>query len=181
MWCLKKLLAMVFWSLISPSSGCCCLPLASESYLRRYLVGQDGSLGGSILKQSILSYPLPCTSWLSWAGFLIHWSRFLVNRLRFCIFSFTFSSASYSYCFLHFIRSFWLLSALVALFSCSSSLSEILFTITNVNIIRTTAPSHRWGFEPRPPRLAHQDYSIYTTNRLAYFPLEETFIDFAFR
>ena len=117
----------------------------------------------------------------SWAGFLIHWSRFLVKRLRFSIFSFTISSALYLYCFLHFIRSFRLLSALVALFSCSSSLSEILFSITNVNIIRTTAPSHRWGFEPRPPRLAHQDYSIYTTNRLAYFPLEETFIDFAFR
>ena len=38
---------------------------------------------------------------------------------------------------------------------------------TKVNIIRTNAPSHRWGFKPRPPRLAHQNYSIYSTNSLA--------------
>ena len=38
---------------------------------------------------------------------------------------------------------------------------------TKVNIIRTNAPGHRWGFEPRPPRLAHQNYSIYSTNSLA--------------
>ena len=38
---------------------------------------------------------------------------------------------------------------------------------TKVNIIRTNAPGHRWGFEPRPPRLAHQDYSIYSTNSSA--------------
>ena len=38
---------------------------------------------------------------------------------------------------------------------------------TKVNIIRTNAPSHRWGFKPRPPRLAHQNYSIYSTNSSA--------------
>ena len=38
---------------------------------------------------------------------------------------------------------------------------------TKENIIHTNGPSHRWGFELRPPRLAHQDYSIYFTNSLA--------------
>merc|ERR1711954_377082 len=38
---------------------------------------------------------------------------------------------------------------------------------TKVNIIRTNAPGHRWGFKPRPNGLAHQNYSIYSTNSLA--------------
>merc|ERR1712112_704581 len=48
---------------------------------------------------------------------------------------------------------------------CNPVLLEVL--TTKVNIIRTNAPGHRWGFEPRPPRLAHQNYSIYSTNSSA--------------
>ena len=40
---------------------------------------------------------------------------------------------------------------------------------TKVNIIRTNAPGHRWGFEPRPPRLAHQNYSITLQTVLPFY------------